>query len=109
VSLDQDHPRSKKGWSLETWSARRGNVAALHFIRALPVLIESFRFDQNGKKGSNTYNVERFLIAKVEQLWREALQPLSYFDRLPNSTDSLTIFLTSAIHGFLGICLHFSA
>jgi len=36
-------------------------------------LIESFRFDQNGKKGSKTYNLERFLIAKVEQLWREAL------------------------------------
>jgi len=36
-------------------------------------LIESFRFDQNGKKGSNPYDLERFLIAKVEQLWREAL------------------------------------
>jgi hypothetical protein len=41
--------------------------------RALPVLIEAFRFDQNGKKGSKTQDLERFLIAKVEQLWREAL------------------------------------
>jgi len=41
--------------------------------------LEPFPFDRivpirsKREKGSNTFDLERFLIAKVEQLWREAL------------------------------------